>query len=119
MTDVLTSVLDAHVLYEHQKSPIRVLVLNGNLDGTCSTPGQKWAWERIPWTGASWYRSQAWRELKELGVGMGQDGKGGEWKVSKGGELLFIGLDGAGHMVPMDEGGLTDRIVRRWIGGWP
>ncbi len=113
----VASILDASTKYHHRKGmeDIRLLVLNGNEDGLCNTPGVKWLYDRLPWSGAFGYRAQKWKQLKELGLG--SDVATGEWKGSEDGRLLVFTVDGAGHMVPQDQPEAADWALRNWISG--
>ncbi|KAJ3497189.1 hypothetical protein NLG97_g2091 [Lecanicillium saksenae] len=112
----VVAILDAASTYSHRQgggNPIRLLVLNGNEDGLCNTPGARILYERLSWTGAAGYRAQRWRPLGDLGLNNGS----GEWKRSDDGRLLFIGVDEAGHMMPMDQPEVADWTIRNWIEG--
>jgi cathepsin A (carboxypeptidase C) len=113
----LASVLDASKTFTHRrgKDNIRLLVLNGNEDGLCNTPGVKWVYDRLSWSGAAGYRARRWKDLKD--IGLEPELATGEWKNSKDGQLLLLGVDGAGHMMPMDKPEAADWIVRKWIAG--
>ena len=114
--DDVEAILDAQKRYKSQKTPIRYLHLKGSLDITFPTPGSQRIMELQSWSGAASYRAQPWREMQSL-----LDTKEtGMWKASKGGQLTFIALDFAGHMVPMDKPQVSDLLVRQWLdGGWP
>lgn len=115
MTDVISDILDATTVYpKHQKDPIRILMLNGNLDAVANTPGQHWFLEKLPWSGAAWWRSQEWREASELNLG---PDSAGQWKASRTGQLVFVAFDKSGHMVPMDLPAVSDSVIRRWMEG--
>lgn len=91
---------------------IRVLVLNGNEDYAVNTPGNKWLYDGLPWSGQAEFRAAKWRPLE----GMGADG---EWKATRDGRLAFVAVDGAGHTVPADKREGAYRIVQKWLdGGW-
>jgi len=112
-TRELAAVLDA---YEQPGlgSDIRVLVLNGNEDYIVNTPGQKFIYDYlVRWSGQADYRLARWRELpRELAAE-------GFWKGTDDGRLVFVGVDGAGHIVPGDVREGSWRILQRWIeGGW-
>ena len=111
----LASILDAPKTFTHRKDKddIRLLVLNGNEDALCNTPGVKWVYDRLSWSGAAGYRARKWRDLTDIGIN--QELATGEWKNSENGQLLLLGVDGAGHMMPMDKPEAADWIVRKWI----
>lgn len=93
------------------KDGIKLLVLNGNEDGLCNTPGQKWVYENLSWRGAAGYRAATWKSLTAAGI---KNGKG-EWKASEDGKLAFVAMDGAGHMVPLDQPEVAAQIIQKWI----
>lgn len=93
---------------------IRLLVLNGNEDGLVNTPGVKWLYERLPWSGAYGYRAQKWKQLVELGLS--SEIATGEWKGTEDGRLLVFTVDEAGHMVPQDQPEAASWALRKWIG---
>ncbi|OAA55196.1 Peptidase S10, serine carboxypeptidase [Cordyceps fumosorosea ARSEF 2679] len=103
----LESVLDAPPRTGLDK--IRLLVLNGNEDYIVNTPGQKWQYDNLFWSGFADYRISNWRELPD-------DVKAsGFWKGTDDGRLVFVGVDGAGHGVPGYLPEASYRILQRWI----
>lgn len=109
----IVSILEATSRYKHMqdKDGIKLLVLNGNEDGLCNTPGQKWVYENLSWRGAAGYRAATWKSLTAAGI---KNGKG-EWKASEDGKLAFVAMDGAGHMVPLDQPEVAAQIIQKWI----
>ncbi|UNI19021.1 hypothetical protein JDV02_005240 [Purpureocillium takamizusanense] len=110
-TGEIATVLDAY------KTPglgdIRVLVLNGNEDYIVNTPGQKWIYDKLPWSGQPDYRIAKWTALPE---GLAATGF---WKGTRDGRLVFVGVDGVGHTVLGDAREGSQRILQRWFeGGW-
>ena len=95
---------------------VRLLVLNGNEDYVVNSPGQRWQYDRLHWSGQAEYRIAPWRDLADeddLAAATGF------WKASPDARLVFVGVDGAGHTVPGDVREGSWRIVQRWIeGGW-
>ncbi|KAJ3494290.1 hypothetical protein NLG97_g4177 [Lecanicillium saksenae] len=95
---------------------IKVLVLNGNEDYAVNTPGQKWLYESLRWSGQADYRAAQWQSLESVNPSLQA---GGQWKSSRDARLVFVAVDGAGHMVPGDVGEGSYRILQRWLeGGW-
>ncbi|XWW94366.1 hypothetical protein V2A60_002309 [Cordyceps javanica] len=103
----LEHVLDASV--SSSLSGIRLLVLNGNEDYIVNTPGQKWQYDNLFWSGYADYRISKWRELPEHVKATGF------WKGTDDGRLVFVGVDGAGHGVPGYLPEASYRILQRWI----
>lgn len=96
------------------RADIRLLVLNGNEDFLCNTPGMQWQYDSLRWSGQPDYRIAKWRDLADEGLHAE-----GIWKSGKDGRLVFVGVDDAGHTVPGDVREGSYRIVQRWIeGGW-
>ncbi|KAK3196023.1 hypothetical protein K4F52_000891 [Lecanicillium sp. MT-2017a] len=112
----VAAILDASAKYSHRRgmADIRLLVLNGNEDGLVNTPGVKWLYERLPWSGAYGYRAQKWKQLVELGLS--SEIATGEWKGTEDGRLLVFTVDEAGHMVPQDQPEAASWALRKWIG---
>ena len=115
----MASILDSRSRYTHLRDttapPMRVLVLNGNLDSLSNTPGQKIAYERLAWSGAVTYRVNKWASLTSL---LGDAAKTtGDWKRSDDGRLLFVAVDGAGHFVPNEQPETSRAVIEGWING--
>ncbi len=93
---------------------VRILALNGNLDAIVNTHGNVAQYERIIWSRMGEYRAADWRALREDEV------KGtGSWKGTRDGRLVFMAVDGAGHMVPGDVPEASHHILQRWLhNGW-
>lgn len=88
---------------------IRLLVLNGNEDYIVNTPGQKWQYDNLFWSGYADYRISKWRGLpKDVNAT-------GFWKGTEDGRLVFVGVDGSGHGVPGYLPEASYRILQRWI----
>lgn len=111
----LAAILDAATTYSHRQgqADIRLFVLNGSEDALCNTPGTKIVYERLAWSGAAGYRAHKWKSFNELGLRMGT----GEWKRDEKRQMLFVAVNDAGHMVPMDQPDITDWLIRNWING--
>lgn len=109
-TRQVASILDAHA-EDPAPADIKLLVLNGNDDYIVNTPGQILTYDNLRWSGQAEYRLKKWQKLPD---GMGVTGK---WKTSKDGRLAFVGVDGAGHMVPGDQREGSYHILQRWIHG--
>lgn len=109
----IVSILESASRYKHVQDTdgIKLLVLNGNEDGLCNTPGQKWVYENLSWRGAAGYRASSWKPLSSAGI---RRGKGG-WKTSEDGKLVFVAVDDAGHMVPLDQPEVAAQIIQKWI----
>lgn len=104
---VLESVMDAPS--GSGLEDIRLLVLNGNEDYIVNTPGQKWQYENLFWSGYADYRIREWQDLPE-------DVRAtGFWKGTEDGRLVFVGVDGAGHGVPGYLPEASYRILQRWL----
>ena len=65
----------------------------------------------LRWSGGDPYRANPWNQWEELHLGTGK----GTWKQSGDGQLVFLAVDGAGHMVPLDQPEVADEVVQRWI----
>ncbi|KAL3956208.1 hypothetical protein ACCO45_009054 [Purpureocillium lilacinum] len=110
MLSDIASVLDAHQTQEN--APIRLLVLNGNDDFICNTPGNKMAYDEVRWSGQAEYRAARWAALPEHFKGTG------EWKGTRDRKLVFVGIDEAGHEVPRFQREASYRILMSWMSGW-
>lgn len=88
---------------------LRLLVLNGNEDYIVNTPGQKWQYDNLFWSGYADYRISKWRDLPS------DVNATGFWKGTGDGRLVFVGVDGAGHGVPGYLPEASYRILQRWI----
>ncbi|KAJ3499072.1 hypothetical protein NLG97_g636 [Lecanicillium saksenae] len=106
-TNFLESVMDP--LVGSKSEDIRLLVLNGNEDYIVNTPGQKWQYENLFWSGYADYRIKEWRDLPDDITATGF------WKGTDDGRLVFVGVDGAGHGVPGYLPEASYRILQRWI----
>lgn len=88
---------------------MRLLVLNGNEDYIVNTPGQKWLYDNLLWSGHAEYRINKWRDVPS------DINATGFWKGTGDGRLVFVGLDGAGHGVPGYLPEASYRVLQRWI----
>jgi len=107
-TRELSSILD--------DAELKVLVVNGNDDYIVNTPGQKIAYDRLPWSGRSEFRNKPWARWSFLSEGLTEQShqrKGGE--VKEHGNLRFVTVDGAGHASPGDQPDAIWDIVNHWI----
>ena len=74
---------------------VRVLVYSGQEDFICNWfGGRSWV-EKMEWSGAAAYRAESWSDWMVSAT------KSGTFKEH--GNLQFLGVGGAGHMVPMDQ----------------
>lgn len=103
-TKELSNILD------HENNTIRVLVLNGKRDYIANAPGTINTFNNLHWTGAKQYRGNAWTSIPAKVAH-------GEWKASKDGHLVFISLENAGHMVPLDQREGSFHIIQAWLNG--
>lgn len=106
-TDQLEAVLDAP--QGSGLEGLRVLVMNGNEDYIVNTPGQKWLYDNLLWSGYADYRLKAWKDLPKDTTATGF------WKGTDDGRLVFVGLDGAGHGVPGYLPEASYRVLQRWL----
>ncbi|KAK2601992.1 hypothetical protein QQS21_004418 [Conoideocrella luteorostrata] len=91
----------------------RLLVLQGNDDYICNTPGNKIVFESLGWSGQANYRASKWAGLP------GTIKHTGDWKGTKDGRLVFVSVDAAGHMVPSYQPEAAYRILDKWMrDGW-
>ena len=89
-----------------------MLVYAGDADFICNYLGNR-AWtEALEWDGKAAYNKA---ELKHLLLG----GKGGEavGSVKNSGNLTFLSVHGAGHMVPYNQPEVGLDMVNRWLRG--
>ena len=92
---------------------IPVMIYEGQDDIICNTPGQLNWLNMLDWPGnRDFFDSQRypWSEKDEV-VGMS--------KV--GGNLTFVNVNKAGHMVPKDQLANSCAMLKRWVSGsgWP
>lgn len=101
---------------------IKILVLQGNDDYIVNTPGNKWVYDNLRWSGQAEYRMRRWAPLPEMEAETDTETgvtTTGVWKATRDGRLAFVAVDGAGHMVPGDKPEGAYRILQRWFeGGW-
>ncbi|TAQ83628.1 hypothetical protein B7494_g8049 [Chlorociboria aeruginascens] len=89
---------------------IPVLIYAGDADFICNTLGNH-AWtEKLEWPGQKSFNDAKMRSLK---LDSGDDT--GEYKTS--GNLTFMNIHAAGHMVPMDQPEASLDFLNRWLGG--
>ncbi|KAL3424775.1 carboxypeptidase y precursor [Phlyctema vagabunda] len=90
---------------------IPVLIYAGDADFICNWLGnQAWS-EALEWPGQKSFNSAKTHDLKITGDGK----KKGQFKTS--GNLTFVSINGAGHMVPMDQPEVSLELINRWISG--
>ena len=105
-TKELSNVLD------YEDDTIRVLVLNGKRDYVANAPGTIQTLDKLHWAGGEEYRDNEW-------INLPKNVARGEWKATKDGRLVFVSLDNAGHMVPLDQSEGSFHIIQGWLnGGW-
>ena len=91
---------------------IPVLIYAGNADFICNFLGNR-AWtEALEWPGKKAFNAA---ELKEFELG----GEGGDKVgfVKNSGNLTFVSVDGAGHMMPLDQPEPSLDMFNRWLRG--
>lgn len=112
MAPTISFILDAHL--SPGLGDVRLLVLQGNNDVVCNTPGNAWRYDNLLWSGHADYRILKFEELDEE-----KYATTGFWKATKDGRLAFVAVDKAGHTVPGDKKEGAYRILQNWIeGGW-
>ncbi|KAM0425166.1 hypothetical protein ACHAPT_009483 [Fusarium lateritium] len=120
MSPHLSYLLDSRT--EQRKARgLRMLVLNGNEDYIVNTPGQKWVFENLRWTGQQAFRAAKWIDwpAKAEGSGTAKEFPGsGFWKQTPDAQLVVVGVNGAGHEAPRLQGEATADIVNTWLKGW-
>ena len=83
----------------------------GDADFICNWLGNQGWTEALPWPGKKSFNKAGLEDLK-----LGGDGeKVGEVKSS--GNLTFMRLHAAGHMVPLDQPEASLEFFNRWISG--
>lgn len=113
-TDEVAAILEVGSLPDQPLGDINLLVLQGNDDYMMNTPGQRWMYDNLRWSGQADYRIAKWKTLDEE-----EFAATGFWKGTADGRLVFVAVDGAGHMVPGDVGEGSWRVMQRWLdGGW-
>lgn len=100
-----------HLLVPGVLAEIPILVYAGDADFICNYLGNH-AWtEALEWPGRSAFNKVQLEDLK-----LGGDGdKTGEVKTS--GNLTFMSIHAAGHMVPYDQPEASLDFFNRWLGG--
>ncbi|KAK3934648.1 Alpha/Beta hydrolase protein [Diplogelasinospora grovesii] len=102
------------VSYLLDKTPTRVLVLNGNNDAVVTTEGQKRVFDHLPWSRQAAYRMYRFKEWQWPD----ESGKltvGGEMKTAD--KLSFVSIDEAGHAAPQFQREAVSFLMRCWIAG--
>ncbi|KAJ2895780.1 hypothetical protein MKZ38_006173 [Zalerion maritima] len=87
---------------------IRVLVMNGNDDFIQAS------WRATPWT--TWPPGKT----AKTGIAINQYYHEGDgfWKQSHDGQLVFVGINGAGHAAPGDNPEVASAVLAKWLNGW-
>ncbi|OAA69860.1 carboxypeptidase Y [Cordyceps fumosorosea ARSEF 2679] len=96
---------------------VPVLVYAGDTDYICNWLGNQ-AWTKaLEWPGKAAFNSAQEQPLRLAGGG-GAGSCGKEYgKVTRAGNLSFMRIYGAGHMVPEDQPEAALDFFNRWIGG--
>ncbi|GJE99865.1 serine carboxypeptidase [Phanerochaete sordida] len=88
---------------------VRVLLYVGANDWICNWVGNEQMSRDLEWTGQTAFAGEPLREWKV-------DGKvAGITRATQG--FTFATVDGAGHMVPMDQPKVALELVQRWLSG--
>ncbi|KAL2850652.1 Alpha/Beta hydrolase protein [Aspergillus pseudoustus] len=95
-----------------QHTPVRLLVMNGDLDALVITAGQKRIFDNIPWRGQLEYRQQPWKDWHYTDAS-GERQHGGQVKGSS--KLRFVSFQKAGHMVPGDQPEAALAVLNEWL----
>lgn len=90
---------------------IKVLVFNGNDDWIVNSAGNKRVYDNLRWSKQAEFRAAKYRPLE------GVPETTGEWKATRDGRLVFMALDGAGHLVPGDARAGSLDILQKWMDG--
>jgi cathepsin A (carboxypeptidase C) len=90
---------------------VRLLILQGNDDYICNTPGNKLVFEDLGWSGQADYRLKKWTSLPAY------IGAKGEWKGTDDGRLVFVAVEDAGHSLAQYQPAATYRILNKWVSG--
>ena len=100
-----------HRLVPNILDKIPVLIYAGDADFICNWLGN------VGWTDAlEWSGSKAYKKVGRTPLQLGGDGeKIGE--VKSQGNLTFIRIHAAGHMVPLDQPEASLDFFNRWLGG--
>ncbi|KAM0793197.1 hypothetical protein ACM66B_000667 [Microbotryomycetes sp. NB124-2] len=87
---------------------IRVLIYVGKLDWICNWIGNMNMLERLEWSGQAQYVNTSLRKWSGF-----EGSAGGETKTF--GQLTYLDLDGAGHMVPYDKPKEALYMLKQWL----
>ena len=104
--------LPFHRLVPSLLKEIPVLIYAGNADFICNFLGNRGWTEALEWGGKKAFNKA---DLEELELG----GKGGDkiGNVKSSGNLTFLSIDGAGHMMPLDQPEASLDMFNRWLRG--
>jgi cathepsin A (carboxypeptidase C) len=101
-----------HQLVPKILDQIPVLIYAGDVDYICNWLGNQ-AWTNVlEWTGRKSYSDAKQKDLK-----ISDDDKDAYGKVKSSGNLTFMRIYEAGHMVPMDQPKPSLDFLNRWLGG--
>jgi cathepsin A (carboxypeptidase C) len=101
-----------HQLVPKILDQIPVLIYAGDVDYICNWLGNQ-AWTNVlEWTGRKSYSDAEQKDLK-----ISDDDKDAYGKVKSSGNLTFMRIYEAGHMVPMDQPKPSLDFLNRWLGG--
>ncbi|KAK3687691.1 carboxypeptidase Y [Podospora appendiculata] len=107
------------VTYILDKTPTRVLVINGNNDIIVNTEGQKRVYDHLPWRRQAAFRMRkfqdwAWPDKSGTLTTGGQFKTAGDSGAAS--KLSFVSVDEAGHASPGDQREAIAWLVGCWTG---
>ncbi|KIM81856.1 hypothetical protein PILCRDRAFT_821215 [Piloderma croceum F 1598] len=86
---------------------VRVLIYVGKNDWICNWVGNERWTLALDWSGGEAFRAEQLRDWKVDGKVAG--------RTRSAGQLTFVTVDGAGHMVPYDKPKESLQLVNRWL----
>jgi len=91
---------------------VKVLIYVGALDWICNWVGNHRMVEALEWHGAENFRKE---ELRSWSVVEGEEKSKAAGLVKSSGDLTFLTVYGAGHMVPYDKPTEALEVLTRWL----
>jgi len=91
---------------------VKVLIYVGALDWICNWVGNRRMSEALDWRGAESFRKQ---ELKPWSRIKGEEVEKPAGQFKSSGDLTFLTIYGAGHMVPYDKPDEALAMLKRWL----
>ncbi|KZS92410.1 serine carboxypeptidase [Sistotremastrum niveocremeum HHB9708] len=91
---------------------VRVLIYVGSYDGVCNWVGNNRMVDSLEWQGSASFAPQ---RLRPWSLIKGQEETSPSGLIKNTGNLTFLTIEAAGHMVPYDKPAESLEMVKRWL----